>query len=162
MAFSRKSSHKCSTGLSSGLCGGSGISLTFSGMMSVLDLCHPAWSTSMMTKKSLKVLSDFLEEKIHHFRICVGKDERSDLPQCHAYCGVYVYERSDDLSWRFWPHPPRSPAGSMLVDSPKSAFVLRHDRNRPTVLRVPLGHDFGYLLGEFFLKSSWACASAWT
>lgn len=109
-----------------------------------------------------EVLSDFLEEKIHHFRVCVGKDERGKLPKSHAYCGVYVYERSDDLSWRFWPHPPRSPAGSMLVYTPKSAFVLRHDGNRPFVLWVSLSHDVGYLLGEFFLKSSWACASAWT
>jgi hypothetical protein len=109
-----------------------------------------------------EVLRDFLEEEIHHFRVCVGKDERGDLPQSHAYCGVYVYERSDNLSRCFWPHPPGSPAGSMLVYTPKSAFVLSHDRNRPFVLRVSLGHDFGYLLGEFFLKSSWACASAWT
>ena len=62
----------------------------FSGILSFLDMCHPARSISMITKKSLKSSSDLLQKEAHHFTICIRKDKGSHSSQSHADCCIYV------------------------------------------------------------------------
>ena len=107
-----------------------------------------------------EIFCHMLQEDVHHVCVRIGENQRGHLSKRHTNGAVHVYKRPDDLPWHNGPNALGCPTGRIaVVDSSESPFILCHESNGTTIIRISFSDNLVYLFRKFFLKSSWALAS---
>ena len=156
--FSRRSSQRCSMGLSSGAYGGRETSLMLRGIVSKPEVCHPAPSRIMMIRSSGMSGSYFIEKYLHQVAVDVRENQTVELAvnDRNGAVGIGIFLRYHAVAERTGRF--RAPAPPSVGDAAETRFILEHYPEWPFF--APLVVDLRDDLGEFFFHSSWASISA--